>query len=143
MTPTKFTAISATTGEVLFSGTAHDIDALEAPDVVLCVGRALPSDVVGWLDEASVYHQRPEAPTWEPHVWDWALKSWVPAPPPVITAEMARAKRNRLLSACDWTQVADAPLTDQQLRAWNSYRQALRDITKQPGFPAVVWPTPP
>jgi hypothetical protein len=57
------------------------------------------------------------------------------------TADDIRAHRNALLSACDWTQVADAPV-DQA--AWAVYRQALRDIPDQPGFPAnVVWPVAP
>ena len=53
----------------------------------------------------------------------------------------ARAERNRLLSASDWTQVADAPV-DQA--TWAIYRQALRDISSQPGFPrSVEWPITP
>lgn len=60
---------------------------------------------------------------------------------PPTTAEQVRAKRNTLLSASDWTQVADAPV-DQSV--WAIYRQALRDITGQEGFPAsVVWPISP
>ena len=60
---------------------------------------------------------------------------------PPITAEQVRAERDALLAACDWTQVADAPV-DQA--AWAVYRQALRDVTAQTGFPnAVVWPTKP
>ena len=56
-------------------------------------------------------------------------------------ATEARAKRNGLLAASDWTQVADAPV-DQA--AWATYRQALRDITAQAGFPAdIAWPTKP
>ena len=52
-----------------------------------------------------------------------------------------RTKRDLLLTASDWTQVADAPV-DQA--AWASYRQALRDIPDQPGFPHnVAWPTKP
>jgi hypothetical protein len=52
-----------------------------------------------------------------------------------------RAERSSLLAASDWTQVADAPV-DQA--AWASYRQALRDIPDQPGFPHnVAWPTKP
>ena len=52
-----------------------------------------------------------------------------------------RAQRNTLLTASDWTQVADAPV-DQA--AWATYRQALRDVPQQPGFPHdVVWPTSP
>ena len=50
----------------------------------------------------------------------------------------ARSKRNQLLEDSDWTQIPDAPV-DQA--AWKLYRQELRDITDQPGFPTtVVWP---
>lgn len=63
-----------------------------------------------------------------------------PAPPPV-TADDARTTRNTLLAASDWTQVADAPV-DQA--AWATYRQALRDITAQAGFPkSIDWPVQP
>lgn len=56
-------------------------------------------------------------------------------------AKGIRAERGRLLAACDWTQLPDAPVDD---RVWKTYRKALRDITKQKGFPAsVVWPVPP
>jgi hypothetical protein len=52
-----------------------------------------------------------------------------------------RSRRNELLSESDWTQVADAPV-DQAV--WASYRQALRDVTAQEGFPYnVIWPTSP
>lgn len=57
------------------------------------------------------------------------------------TADEVRAQRNALLVASDWTQVADAPV-DQT--AWAAYRQALRDVPDQDGFPAsVVWPVAP
>ena len=56
-------------------------------------------------------------------------------------AVKVRAKRSSLLSACDWTQVQDAPVDKE---VWKAYRQALRDITKQSEFPFnVVWPTEP
>ena len=56
-------------------------------------------------------------------------------------ATEARSKRNTLLAASDWTQVADAPV-DQA--AWATYRQELRDITSQEGFPeAITWPVAP
>lgn len=66
------------------------------------------------------------------------------APEPEKTAEQIRGQRNVLLMRSDWTQVADAPLTAEQKAAWSTYRQALRDVTEQAGFPAsVVWPTAP
>jgi hypothetical protein len=64
-----------------------------------------------------------------------------PAPDTSAQADAARAQRNMLLSACDWTQLADAPVDD---LAWATYRQALRDLPQQPGFPTDInWPTPP
>ena len=38
-----------------------------------------------------------------------------------------RAERNRLLANSDWTQMPDSPLTDEQRKAWATYRQQLRD----------------
>lgn len=57
-------------------------------------------------------------------------------------AEVAvRAQRNQLLAESDWTQVADAPV---DRAAWAAYRQDLRDIPNQAGFPLnVSWPTKP
>lgn len=68
--------------------------------------------------------------------------------PPVIVlppydevAEAVREQRNTKLSQSDWTQVADAPVNKQ---LWAVYRQALRDLTKQAGFPwGIQWPTQP
>lgn len=52
-----------------------------------------------------------------------------------------RAERNQRLTDSDWTQVADAPVDK---AAWTVYRQALRDITTQTGFPFNVrWPEEP
>jgi hypothetical protein len=56
-------------------------------------------------------------------------------------AANARDQRSTLLAACDWTQVADAPVDRD---AWATYRQALRDITAQAGFPETInWPVSP
>lgn len=56
-------------------------------------------------------------------------------------AAAVRADRKNRLAECDWTQVADAPVDK---AVWATYRQALRDITKQAGFPwQVSWPDQP
>jgi hypothetical protein len=52
-----------------------------------------------------------------------------------------REQRNFLLSESDWTQVEDAPVDK---TVWATYRQALRDITTQEGFPFnVTFPNKP
>jgi hypothetical protein len=54
------------------------------------------------------------------------------------------AMRSNLLSGCDWTQVADSPLSDEKKAQWAEYRQKLRDLTKQENWPnAPEWPLPP
>lgn len=56
-------------------------------------------------------------------------------------SQEVRAERNAKLLLSDWTQVADAPVDK---AAWAAYRQALRDITGQEGFPwAIIWPAQP
>lgn len=59
-------------------------------------------------------------------------------------AEACRVERDRRLSLCDWTQVQDAHLNDTAIVQWQSYRQALRDVPQQAGFPETVeWPESP
>lgn len=52
-----------------------------------------------------------------------------------------RRERDLRLAACDWTQVADAPVDP---APWTVYRQQLRDVPQDFAAPdLVVWPTPP
>lgn len=58
-----------------------------------------------------------------------------------MTDEEARAQRDKLLADTDWTQVLDAPIDAATREAYRAYRQALRDIPEQKGFPAAItWP---
>ena len=57
-------------------------------------------------------------------------------------AVKVREQRNEKLAATDWTQAADVPQAIKDNYA--SYRQALRDVPQQAGFPEnVQWPTQP
>lgn len=68
----------------------------------------------------------------------------VPEPTSEQQEMQIRAQRNSLLTLCDWTQLPDAPLTAEQKQTWVEYRQALRDVPEQAGFPEnVVWPSTP
>jgi hypothetical protein len=59
-------------------------------------------------------------------------------------ARRIRQDRDQRLAACDWTQLADVKLDAQQQSDWKKYRQALRDVPSQGGFPwNVTWPTQP
>jgi len=49
-----------------------------------------------------------------------------------------RSERDVRLAESDWTQIQDAPVNKAE---WAIYRQALRDVPEQEGFPwAVIWP---
>jgi len=60
---------------------------------------------------------------------------------PLDQAQTAvRNKRDRLLADTDWMALSDNTMTPD----WAAYRQALRDVTAQEGYPyAVIWPTQP
>lgn len=88
-----------------------------------------------------------DAPT-EHSRFNFASRSWVDprSQQEVIDAKKseALARRVKLLVASDWTQIPNGPLTTEQQQAWATYRQALRDITQQEGYPLnIVWPTAP
>ena len=56
-------------------------------------------------------------------------------------AANVRRSRTEMLNDCDWTQIADSTADK---TAWATYRQSLRDITDQAGFPwTVTWPDAP
>lgn len=56
-------------------------------------------------------------------------------------AAEARKTRNDLLASSDWTQVTDSPV-DQV--TWAVYREALRNLPDQAGFPETInWPVAP
>jgi len=55
-------------------------------------------------------------------------------------ATSAREERDKLLSETDWMGNSDVTMSS----AWTTYRQALRDIPAQAGFPTdVTWPVEP
>lgn len=64
--------------------------------------------------------------------------------PDEILAIQIRAKRNSLLSETDYLMMPDYPISEEYRDKIKLYRQQLRDITEQEGFPNnVVFPTLP
>jgi len=62
-------------------------------------------------------------------------------PPYDETAKEVRKQRNAELASTDWTQLTDAPINS---ALWAVYRQQLRDVPSQTGFPwEINWPTQP
>ena len=57
---------------------------------------------------------------------------------------LARYQRNQKLQETDWTLLPDSPLTESQKQNFVLYRQQLRDIPLQSGFPwDIIWPVSP
>ncbi len=104
------------------------------------------------------------SPTGNLEVWEdmpegySTVEAWLinnpPAPSTTTQEEQAaniRAERDRRLSSSDISQLTDVQhkMTSQEALAWINYRQALRDIPQQVGFPwggiitDAPWPTLP
>jgi hypothetical protein len=83
------------------------------------------------------------------HTWDLEAEAWIePENYQQLlfdeAASKVKQKRQRLLTATDWTDTVSASTRLENYNAWQFYRQALRDITTQEGYPFnVIWPTQP
>jgi Phage tail assembly chaperone protein len=135
-----FSIYNQTTGEILNSGYVptqdmYDLQPVEDGFVKVPVES-------NWLlqyFENGTPVDIPSKPDSECH-FDFVTKQWVLNYD--AQAAVVKGRRNVLLIATDWTQLPDAPITNKD--AWAQYRQALRDITTQSGYPVnVVWPTSP
>lgn len=76
----------------------------------------------------------------------WDVRDMTPAEKDATTVQqwdVITLERNFKLQQCDWTQLPDAPLTQEQVAQWRAYRQQLRDVTQQSDPFNIVWPTPP
>ncbi len=111
----------------------------EEPEEVVYVARA--SDVA---ETGQWVYQQIVAGNFAGEIIDMpeGVDSFTGAPPPDTSAQDARVKRVKLIASTDWTQNADIPQATKD--KWAPYRQALRDVPQQAGFPHnIVWPTPP
>ena len=61
--------------------------------------------------------------------------------------EQVRQDRNYRLVTCDWTQLADSPLSDSKKTEWAEYRAALREVpssnSETKALDDIVWPDKP
>jgi hypothetical protein len=99
----------------------------------------------------------------EIHVWHYSTNTWIARPrkpnsyyywngvqwqlDDARLHSNIREARNSKLYACDWTQLPDAPVSQELKAEWTSYRQALRDIPDNlegiTDIEQIQWPTPP
>lgn len=92
-------------------------------------------------DDGHVIIIEPGHPEWADMSARSDITTFVPPAPP-DPADAVRSERDARLRATDWTQLPDVPEETQE--AWRPFRQALRDVPEQEGFPHdVKWPEAP
>lgn len=140
----QYTVYEVASGKVMWSGCCVDEDYEHqfVPDG--CGILPIGVDHVKAFIVDGVPEQIPERPS-KNHVWNWDTHTWDMKSVSEIESEadfIARAKRSQMLAECDWTQLPDVPSTTKAL--WADYRQQLRDITSQSGYPMnISWPEKP
>jgi hypothetical protein len=104
----------------------------------------------GWFLDNQYYVVQDEAVEMPPSpseycVFDYTNKQWIDPRTPETQWRVVRAERNKKLQASDWTDTASAParLGQELYDQWQTYRQALRDVTEQSDPFNIIWPTPP
>jgi len=122
-------------GQILRTGSCPDADLpLQGENVI----EGVANDATQYIQNGTVVDMPPKPDG--AYYFDYATKQW--AQDQSVQEANVKAQRNQLLQQSDWTQLADIPADTKAL--WEPYRQALRDVTDQPGYPYdIVWPTPP
>jgi hypothetical protein len=134
-----FTIYNQQTGEINNSGSCLDIDIQIVPDG--CLIAEIESNPLTQYIKNNCVKDIPLKPNFECE-FNFLTESWVPSNEK--QSSFIKFQRKLLLTNSDWTQIQNNPLTIEQQESWADYRQQLRDITSQPGYPFnVIWPTPP
>jgi hypothetical protein len=126
--------------DVLLSYTGTE-DNLAGNELVQVVETDAPS-----FDKQTQKAIKDANPTLIENVWTlgWSIQTLTQEQQDAKNADEARRvreQRNQKLFECDWTQIADSTADK---TVWSTYRQALRDITGQAGFPwTITWPESP
>lgn len=139
------------TGKIIRAGTRrksgsipNQIDGLKT----IIFDEPVDMDASSCLVVDGVIEKIPEAPD-RFHSFDYATKTWVSTITheqeealQIAKGQSVRLQRNALLSETDYMLNSD--ILVQNIDEWLLYRQALRDITDQDGFPhSVTWPVKP
>lgn len=80
-------------------------------------------------------------------LWKWSISEMddeTKAAKDAEAAKAVRADRDRRLAECDWVVIKNLELNQNIPGVWEVYRQALRDLPAQAGFPHdITWPKKP
>lgn len=133
------------TGEIVCTGIVqeevfNDIEPL--PDTTIIPNKEAPLGLNYYYDfSTGEVIQMPPKPQGF-YKWDYQTHTWIPDYDAAVAD--VTVKRDALLKESDWTQLPDVPLAEDQKIAWATYRQELRDIPQQSGYPFTVnWPIAP
>lgn len=133
----KFVTYDPTSGRIIQTGDVPDsMISLQGEYVIA----GIASSETHYVDVSSKQLVAKPPRPGDDYRWNYSSRLWE------LDSESAasNALRSRayLLSSSDWTQLPDVSLATKE--AWATYRQALRDITAQPGYPFdIVWPVSP
>ena len=139
---TEFTIYKKLTGEIVKQGTIDESDIDKQFDaetenyILKSTGRYQYIDI-----KSKTIIDMPVKPH-DFSVFDYVTYKWIDDNYLAIT--FATNKRMSLLQESDWTDTVSAQTRLTNYAEWQTYRQALRDIPSQTGYPTdIVWPTPP
>jgi len=134
-----YIAFDEITGVITATGTAQDENNIPVAGGIIFGAIENVSHVTHYVDvTTNTLVEKPTKP-YGHFKWCHETRAWVADA--AAAAQAVVSRRNALLETSDWTQLPDSPPNKD---AWGVYRQALRDITTQLGFPfEVTWPTPP
>jgi hypothetical protein len=135
----NYTIYSVINGQILRNlETSGDINQQIQPNEAYIDGIFVGTDYYIENNQPQVIPTKPSKYS----IFDYTTKQWVLDENQAISDVLQ--KRNTLLYASDWTQIPNNPLSVALQAEWATYRQELRDISKQSGYPYnVIWPTPP
>lgn len=139
---TQVTYFKQDTGQIVgsASGLIEDLELNTPNQCAMLSGMYNAEDYYVDVNNNTVVAMPPRPSTY--HVFDYTNKTWVDARTIEDQKIIVKSLRNRYLDESDWTQLPDVQLSTKS--EWAIYRQELRDVTSQSGYPLnVIWPTPP
>lgn len=116
--------------------------AADIPDAVLAEHNVFPVTPTPAPTCDPLTHRLEQSAVQDGNSWK---QQWTVVPRPEAQASDAvRSKRDNLLASSDWTQLPDSPLDADAKLVWQLYRETLRMVPQQSGFPwSVEWPPVP
>jgi hypothetical protein len=127
-------------GQIEKTGVCLDIDFLDQNIDGCSIIEGQANQLTQYIEDGKIKNM-PSKPS-QNYIFNYETKQWQEDFSELITK--IAIQRNTLLVKSDWTQLPNNPLTTEKQQEWAVYRQQLRDIPQQPGYPSdVVWPQQP